>query len=398
MIKDKSQPMVYLLIALASIFIITWGIQASAAILNPILLAAIITVVVLPLPHYLAQRGLPSWLSFVLTLLLVVGGLAALVLLMFFAFANMTEGFVNQVESLGQFSGQSGDSPNPAIGSFVAGLIGWLGSVVVQMGMVALIFMFMLGAALAAPSRSKLDANTVSLMTQVTRLTADMRRYMSIMTGINFMVGLGDVLLLWLVGVEYAIVWGLLSWIMGYIPTIGFWIALIPPVLIAYSTLGVKAALIVLAGYVLINGSVQNFIQPRMMGQGLGISPLVVFISLFVWGWLLGAIGAILAVPLTMIIMAFLHYFPTTRWIAVLMSTPKKDNNDAHESARGKLQGLWQRTKHAVRGDSSGEDDDVDNTEPTSQKPDNGDAAADESEATAVAGLQSDQAVNDSKS
>jgi len=222
-------------------------------------------------------------------------------------------------------------------------------------------------------------------MTHVTQLTQDVRRYMSIMTGINFMVGLGDVLLLWLLGVEYAVVWGLLSWMMGYIPTVGFWIALIPPVLVAYSTLGLETAVIVFFGYVLINGSVQNFVQPRMMGQGLGISPIVVFISLFVWGWLLGGIGAILAVPLTMIIMAVLNNFDNTRWIATLMTTPKSDKNDAHKDARGKLKGLWSRGKNVVRGDFGKEEvfkdtksPDTAETETAVSKPDEGGETPDE--------------------
>ncbi|MBE2224012.1 MAG: AI-2E family transporter, partial [Anaerolineae bacterium] len=213
------------------------------------------------------------------------------------------------------------------------------------------IFTFMLSAAITNP-RLNLEASTASIMTQVSALTTDVRRYMSIMTGVNLMVGLGDVLLLWIVGVDYALIWGLLSWVMGYIPTVGFWIALVPPVLLAYSTLGLQTAVIVFLGYVLINGSVQNFIQPRMMGQGLGISPVIVFISLFVWGWLLGGIGAILAVPLTMIIISVLNNFDNTRWMATLMSTPKDDanKNEEHKHARERLDDLWQRSKSLFEG------------------------------------------------
>ena len=98
-------------------------------------------------------------------------------------------------------------------------------------------------------------------------------------------------------GVDYAVLWGLLAWFMGYIPSIGFMIALIPPVLMAYAQYGLQTALIVLVGYILINGGVQNFFQPKVMGQSLKISPVVVFVGLFIWGYLLGGIGAILAVP-----------------------------------------------------------------------------------------------------
>jgi predicted PurR-regulated permease PerM len=344
MTTSKSQPIVFLLVGLASVFVIGWGVKASAFILNPILLAAVITVVVLPMPQSLTKRGLPSWLSFVLTLLLVVGGLALVVLFVFFSFTSIANDFSSQMAS-----GDLLSSLNPAIVTFVSTMVSALGKGLVQLFMVMLIFIFMLSGAVASSGSNRLGEGTASAMTQTAKLTQDVRRYMSIMTAVNFMVALGDMVFLWILGVPYAIVWGLLSWLMGYIPSVGFWVALIPPVLVAYSTLGVQTAVIVFVGYVLINGSVQNFLQPKMMGQGLGISPLVVFVSLFVWAWLLGGIGAILAVPLTMIIIAVLHNFDNTRWIATLMSTPTSDKNEDQKKAQGKLQGFWHRTRNSVQ-------------------------------------------------
>jgi len=304
------------------------GSRASAAIRNPILLAVVITIVALPLPAKLTQRGLPGWLSFVLTLAAVIGGIALVGLVVFISLTQLP------ADIAGQAPATSGDSQSP--GSLFSGLLSpgqaqQLSEMIIRgtvhglvlMFMVLLIFIFMLSAAVSLPSGNRLGLRPdSSALKSIAQLTEEVRRYMSIMTSVNFFVGLGDVILLWILGVPYAVLWGILSWVMGYIPTVGFWFALIPPVIIAYTTLGLETAVIVFLGYVLINGSVQNFIQPRMMGQGLGISPVVVFISLFVWGWLLGGVGAILAVPLTMIIMAVLQNFDNTRWIAVLMSTP----------------------------------------------------------------------------
>jgi AI-2 transport protein TqsA len=339
---NKSYPVVFLLVGFASIFIISWGIKASAVVLNPILLAAVITVVVLPMPQKFIRRGLPTWLSFVVTLLIVVGSIAAVIFLVFISFSNMVDSFANETSSMSQLAALS-----PAIRTVIPGLVGFIGRTTIQGFFVMLIFTFMLSAAIMNPNLN-LGTGTASIMTQISALTTDVRRYMSIMTGVNLMVGLGDVLLLWIVGVDYALIWGLLSWIMGYIPTVGFWIALIPPVLLAYSTLGLQTAVIVFLGYVLINGSVQNFIQPRMMGQGLGISPVIVFISLFVWGWLLGGIGAILAVPLTMIIIAVLNNYENTRWLVTLISTPPEDEHKADERAKAtqKMKNLWQQSKN----------------------------------------------------
>ena len=123
-------------------------------------------------------------------------------------------------------------------------------------------------------------------------LTEDVRKYMTVLTGVNFLVGLGDTIFLWFLGVDFAVLWGLLAWFMGYIPSIGFMIALIPPVLLAYAQYGLQTAVVVLIGYIVINGGVQNFYQPKVMGERLKISPVVVFVGLFIWGYLLGGIGA----------------------------------------------------------------------------------------------------------
>lgn len=355
---SKSQPVVFLLVALASVFVIAWGIKTSAPILNPILLATVITVVVLPMPQRLTRRGLPAWLSFVVTLLLVVGVIAAIVFLIFFSFANVAGDIAVQLAALQQqlLPGLANGELVTGVFGFVSGAVAALGNGLVQMSLVLLIFVFMLSGALLTPKLDRLGPETSSAFTQVTQLTQDVRRYMSITTAVNFLVAVGNVILLWIVGVNAALLWGLLAFVTGYIPTVGFWIALIPPTLIAYSTIGVDAAVVVFLGYVLINGSVQNFIQPRMMGQGLGVSPVVVFISLFVWSWLLGPVGAVLSMPLTMIIMAVLYYFEGTRWIAVLMSAPRSERSDVRSDAQSKLSDWWQKTRRTVTGPVSNSD------------------------------------------
>ena len=352
MSKSQTAPFAILLVSLATTFIIIWGIKSTASILNPILLAAVVTIVMMPVPAKLTKRGLPGWLAFVLTLLVVVGVIALVLFLVFGTLTQLTQEVSGQLKSPGK-SPLSPDQMNQLFGS----IIRWTGGAVALIFMVLIIFVFMLSAAIAMPAASRLGVSVdSSALKQVAQLTQDVRSYMSIMTGVNFMVGVGDVILLWILGVEYALLWGLLSWMMGYIPTVGFWIAMIPPLILAWAQNGPETAILVLAGYVLINGSVQNFIQPRMMGQGLGISPVVVFISLFIWGFLLGGVGAILAVPLTMILMAVLHSFPNTRWIAILMSTPRRQKNgdggrdSARQEATDKLRHTWSSVKHVFSG------------------------------------------------
>jgi hypothetical protein len=175
---------------------------------------------------------------------------------------------------------------------------------------------------------------------------------------INLLVGVGDTVFLLILGVDFAVLWGLLAWLMGYIPSIGFMIALVPPVLMAYAQYGLQTALIVLIGYVLINGGVQNFIQPKRMGDSLKISPLVVFVSLFVWGYLLGGIGAILAVPLTMLIVLALENFPGTRTLAVLMRYTGETKSEEKQEALQEVRGLWDRMRRPFGADRESKDAD----------------------------------------
>lgn len=359
--SSYSPRLTFALMAIASVFIIMFGIKLSAVILNPILLAMVITITVLPLPNKLSQRGLPGWLSLVLTVAAVVGVLLLVIAMVFVGVAKLSvdlSAYTDEIAKQAQetatwmetnaFSAALGiGAPDSdAINKAAAAVLGWIGSTLTAIVMTLLIFVFMIAAAVSLPRSTRKGLQTsYPAIERVSSLTEDVRRYVSIMTLINFLVGLGDTILLWIVGVNYAILWGVLSWLLGYIPTIGFWLALIPPTLLAWIELGPSAALIVFIGYVLINGSVQNFVQPKMMGERLNISPVVVFVSLFVWGWLLGGIGAILAVPLTLLIFTFLDGFEGTRWVVDLLRLSPDRKSAEHIEARERLSNIWDRMK-----------------------------------------------------
>jgi predicted PurR-regulated permease PerM len=236
----------------------------------------------------------------------------------------------------------------PAIGPAMQTLLSGVMNLLAQFGLALVIFFFMISAALSlpTPSRLGLDPNAPGIE-RVTSLTADVRKYMTVLTGINFMVGLGNTIFLLILGVDYAFLWGTLAWFIGYIPSIGFIIALIPPVLMAYAQFGLTTAAVVLVGYILINGGVQNFIQPKMMGQSLKISPVVVFVGLFVWGYLLGGIGAILAVPMTMIVLIIMENFEGTRPLAILMRYTGEEKKEERKAAADHLKGLWGKVRGA---------------------------------------------------
>jgi AI-2 transport protein TqsA len=324
----------------AGLAIIIFAMKMSSAILSPFLLAVIVGISVAPMAVWLSRKGAPDWLALFITIALVILGILGLIALVGVSVGNLVatlpqyqDSLQGQIEALQATLGRLGlgnsqlhallgqnDSSRilSSVGSFLGGILASLSGLVTML--MVLIF-FLLGArSLVTKLSTGFPAGNPTLA-RFRGLARDLREYVRITTWINFLVGLVNTAFLFVLGVDYALLWGLLSFLMGYIPNVGFWIALIPPFLLALLEFGAARALIVLAGYVLINGGVQNFLQPRMMGAGLNLSPLVVILSLFFWGWVLGPMGALLAVPLTMIVKeVFLDAYDDTRGLSELMS------------------------------------------------------------------------------
>jgi AI-2 transport protein TqsA len=122
-----------------------------------------------------------------------------------------------------------------------------------------------------------------------------------------------------LIGVDFAPTWGLLAFLLNFIPNIGSIIAAVPAILLALIQLGLPSALLTLLGYLVVNITIGNFLEPMVMGRSLGLSTLVVFLSLLFWRWVLGPIGMVLSVPLTMTAKIALAVNEDTRWLAVLL-------------------------------------------------------------------------------
>ena len=371
---EQSKPFLYLLIGLAATFIIISGIQQLSVILNPILLSVVITIALIPVPGWFARHGVPGWLSLVLTFVVVLGFIGLVLLLVFFGLAQLTELLPSiQATVVAETAPESGtqavfgvrvDEITGAATAFLTSdrlasaattLLSSVFRALSQAFLVMLIFAFMLSAALSLPSSARLGLQTDHpLVLKAAVLTEDVRRYVTLTTSLNLLAAVGNTILLLAMGIGPAFLWGLLSWFMGYIPAIGFWIAMLPPLALAFVEYGFSGALIVLAGYTLINGTVENLVKPRRMGQRLKISPVVVVVSLFVWGWLLGIVGAVLSTPLTLLILSVLEMFDGTRWVAVLLRTTgtgeTESTGDERQQALGHVRGLWDKTVTTVRG------------------------------------------------
>lgn len=164
---------------------------------------------------------------------------------------------------------------------------------------------------------------------QFTKFTNDMKRYMIIKTIIGLATGILIAFWLYILGVNYPILWGFLAFLLNYIPNIGSVVAAIPAVILAIIQLGFASAVLVAAGYFAVNFVIGNIIEPRLMGRKLRLSTLVVFLSLIFWGGLLGLVGAILSIPLTMTLKFAFESNERTMWIAVLLGSEKMDEVSA---------------------------------------------------------------------
>ncbi|NOX61118.1 MAG: AI-2E family transporter [Chloroflexi bacterium] len=359
---EQTQRPIFLVVGLASIFIIMLGIKTTAAIINPILLALVITIAVSPLPQRLMKRGVSSRVAFVITIVAVVGGILAVMVLFGWSLyalrlkiptyadniaARSAEwnALFERTTSISVDLNQIGASE---ISGIALGVVGMFANALVQVFMTLLIFIFMLSAALTMSGQTELESGATTMVESFRVFTSDVSEYVNVTTVINLLVGIGDAIFLLIFGVDFALLWGLLAWFLGYIPTVGFWLALIPPTILAWAEHGPTTAFIVFIGFVLINGSVQNFIQPKMMGDNLNISPIVVFLSLFIWGWLLGAIGAILAVPLTLLILVTLEQFETTRGFVRLIRPKGSVDDEGARQAREEIGGFLDKIKATV--------------------------------------------------
>jgi predicted PurR-regulated permease PerM len=217
------------------------------------------------------------------------------------------------------------DYINPeSIMKLTAGLLSGLGSALSDLVLILLTVTFILLEVSNFPIKLRaILGDPKQVFPQFTKFAFDMKRYMVIKTLINLGTGIIIGLWMYILGVQFPILWGFLAFLLHYIPNIGAIIAAIPAALMALVQLGMGMALLVCAGNLLVGFIVGNVIEPRLMGRKLGLSTLVVFLSLIFWGSVLGLIGAILCIPLTMTMKFAFEENESTKWIAVLLGSEK---------------------------------------------------------------------------
>ncbi|HSO82317.1 AI-2E family transporter [Thiocapsa sp.] len=322
----------------AGAFALVIGLMKIAApILVPLLLAVFIAIIATPALKWMRQRGVPKWgaLAVIIFVLLDVGSLLALVT------TGALEGFRDSLptyqERFTLLSDQLGGwmegvgvggsreaipdllDPNKvavavryllsnASGFFATGLL------------VLLAVVFILLEASSLPAKLKVAFRmTEAGNARLKRLLDSIKRYMLIKSLTSLGTAVCVWLWLWFLGIDFAVLWAVLAFFLNFIPVVGNIVMMIPAVLLALVQVDVSTALWVAVGYLVINTVIGNVLEPRIMGKGLGISTLAVFIALLFWGWMFGTVGMFLAVPLTAALIIALDASPHTRPIAILL-------------------------------------------------------------------------------
>ena len=324
---------------------ILWGIGQAESVLVSFLVSVFLAMLATPPVLWLARKRVPM----VLAVSLVVAGMVLVLLVMAGVVGTSINGFYvalphyqmriqEQIAALNGFLASKHITPpedilrnyvNPgAVMSMTAGLLMKLGSAFSNIVLILLTVTFILLEVTSFPIKLRaVLGDPLQLFPRFTAFANDMKRYMVIKTLVSLATGILVTIWLYILGVDFPILWGFLAFLLNFVPSLGSSIAAIPPVLLAFIQLGIWKAVLVAAGYMVINLVLDYGIETRLMGRKLGLSTLVVFLSLIFWGSLLGPVGAILCIPLSMTLKFAFESSEGTKWIAVLLGPEDLEGN-----------------------------------------------------------------------
>lgn len=309
------------LIGGASAIILIAGMKAGADLINPILVSLLLAICITPLPEWMTRKGLSKGLSLAITFIVILaGGLLTLVLL-----ANsvaglsdslpvyeqkLTEYYNDLVQfaqskhlDVSELSKGANITPEKTV-SLAENIAGSVTNMISSSFVILLLILFFVVEMVGYEADTrKGKRDKLSMHEWLISLIGDLRKYITINAWEGLILGTMNFIFMLIMGVDFAFLWAFFSFFMNFIPNIGFFLSIAGPALVALITLGPGQALIVIVGFAIINFIVENILGPMFMKQGLSISLLNSFLSMMIWGWILGMPGAILGIPLTMVLM-----------------------------------------------------------------------------------------------
>ena len=332
---------------LASIVVVIGGIREMASLVTPLFLALFITSICYGPFLWLQKKGMPE----ILALITVIFGIAAVTTLIGAVLGTSIAGFAEKMPfyeekfnlywidinrwfvDVGWLDGKTGleDHINP---SSIVGIAGsvftGIGNLMSDFFLVLLVVIFMLLEISMFIKKMKLISR--KSLHRMDNVMHNMNTYFGTKTITSMATGIFVAIALAIIGVDFPLLWGFLAFLLNYIPNIGSVIAAIPAVLLALVQLGVTSAIEVAVVFLIVNGVIGNIVEPKLMGKNLGLSSLIVFVSLIFWGWILGTVGMLLAVPLTMTIKIIFDSMDETKNIGLLMGDDSSLEHFKHDS------------------------------------------------------------------
>lgn len=333
--SEGSNPVV----TIAAFLIIIGVVMYASSVVTPILLALFITIVCAQPIKWLQEKKVPNGLAVTSVLLVILGilfGLGEVIGRSIVQFSNDSAFYATRLNKmmtslLETLHGMGMDLSVEKLESLISpsrimtistSFLGAIGNLMSNMFLIIFIIIFMLFEITSFSTKLNAITDTGSGTTgYITRITTSVRQYLGLMTIVSLLTGILIYIALRIIGVDYAILWALIAFLFNFVPNIGSILAGIPAVIFAAIQLGFGGSLWTMGAYIAINMIIGNVIQPPLMGKGLGLSTLVVFLSLIFWGYILGTIGMFLSVPLTMVVKIILEQKESTKWMAILLGT-----------------------------------------------------------------------------
>ena len=344
---------VIVLLGLAGVVVAVAGLRSVSDIIGPVFLALMLTVTASPLSTWLRRRGAPVWVAaaaLLVTVYVTLFGLGGALVLSATRLIDLVPQYQSQLSALRADVAQAlsalgvdteqvrqvSDLITPGsvadlFGAVLGGVLGLLSNGIFLLA----VLLFLCLDAVHFPVRlGKAARQRPQVVDALRSFAQGTRSYLLVSTVFGLIVAVVDTLMLWALGVPLPLLWGLLSFITNYIPNIGFIIGLVPPALLGLLEGGVETMTLVIVLYCVVNFVIQSVIQPKVVGDAVGLSATVSFLSLVFWTWVLGPLGALLAIPLSLLAKGLLvDIDPTTRWINPLISAKGADDEPASEPA-----------------------------------------------------------------
>ncbi len=329
-----------ILVGFAAAVVVLFGIREVASIVGPVVLALVLVIAVSPVRSRLAAGHAPVWLQVAVPFLIVVLvllGMVGILTISATRLASLLPTYTDQFDRLladarrwAAAHGLGNDVIERGLQAFDPGRVlglaqSLLGSLIGVLSALFLIVVVLLAMSLDAPTTARIltngEGNRPQLVTALAEFAHKTRRYLIVSTVFGLINAILDMVALSLLDVPLPLLWGVLALITNYIPNVGFVIGLLPPAMLALLDGGVKTMLLVIAAYIVINVVTQSFILPKFLGDAVGLSTTMTFLSLLVWTFVLGPLGAILAIPLSLLTRALLvDSDPSAKWAQALVS------------------------------------------------------------------------------